>query len=302
MKVSVVIVNHATRDLLLACLESLRRFPPPCDHEAIVCDCASGDGSAEAVRRLPSGPRLVALPRNLGYAHGVNAGIRAATGDLVMVVNADVEFLAATFPDLLAFLAATPRAGVVAPRQVDRRGSLQLSWGADPTIASEWRRRRLQRAFDRGDLRERGRIESWLSATRTLDWVSGSALLVRREAIARAGLMDEGFFVYFEDLDWCRRIRADGWSIHLIPTARIVHHRGESMRAVPVLSEAEYRRSQIRYWSKHRGRAWGAFIAAAIRARYTVRAIGAGASASRAREVLAALAGNGAETAGGTSA
>ena len=251
-KVTAVVVSYNTRDDLLRCLASLAahvRLPL----EVVVVDNASTDGSAAAVRAAYPAARVLESPANQGFSAANNAGIRASSAPQVLVLNSDAELTPGALETLSGLLDARPDVGVVGPRTVNPDGSVQLSFGPDLTPLSEWRQRSLVlglRARRPEALRE---AEQRASREHEPDWVSGSCFLARRAALEAIGGFDEGFFLYEEDADLCRRLRGAGWRVLYTPAAEVRHALGQSMARDPARARREYRRSHLRYYQKHNG-------------------------------------------------
>jgi GT2 family glycosyltransferase len=237
---SIVIVSFNARADLMACLLSLKKNPPSMDHEITVVDNASSDGSADAVRTLP-GVRVIEMGRNAGFAAANNAGIRESRGDLLLLLNSDTLVPPGALNRLVARLRATPVAAIAGPRLVDAHGQPELSFG--PMISPL------------AELRQKHRSVEWIREATTrerfVDWVSGACLLVYRAEAEAVGLLDERFFLYTEDVDFCHAVRMLGRNVLFTPEAQITHLRGRSRASQPAASNAAYRRSQIAFYRKH---------------------------------------------------
>jgi hypothetical protein len=254
MSLTIVIVNYNAREHLEACLQSLASAPPPIAHEIVVVDNASTDGSAAAVSARWPGVTIIELQANVGFAAGNNAGIRATRGDLVLLLNNDTIVPPGAIDALVARLLANPRAAVVGPRLVDGDGRVELSFGPMITPLAELRQKVTMALHARGVGAVSKRVARATSRERSVDWVSGACLLVRRDAAERAGLLDERFFLYTEDVDFCAAIRAQGGLVLFTPEAEIVHLRGRSRATAPAAMNAAYRRSHLAFYEKHHPR------------------------------------------------
>ncbi len=244
LELSVILVSFNGRELLDACLRSLQASLSEIPHEVIVVDNASLDGSADLVaERFPS-VRLMRNSENLGYPKANNQGLAVASGTYVLLLNPDTEMALGVTDRLLSELKGRPDAGGVAPVLRLPSGNIQVSFGRKVTFAAElskklfWNRR-LSRAVDRD------------KKVREADWLGGACLLSRREILERAGGFDEWFFLYFEDIDLCYRIRELGLRLFLIPSVEIRHIGGASTSAVSLFSRYHYRRSQLYFYRKH---------------------------------------------------
>jgi len=237
---SIVIVSFNARADLMACLLSLKKSPPTMEHEILVVDNASSDGSVEAVSRLP-GVQLIEMGRNAGFAAANNVGIRASRGDLLLLLNSDTLVPPGALNRLVARLRATPSAAIAGPRLVDAGGQPELSFGPMISPLNEWR--------------QKHRSADWIRANTSrehfVDWVSGACLLVYRAEAEAVGLLDDRFFLYTEDVDFCHAVRALGRKVLFTPEAEITHLRGRSRASQPAASNAMYRRSQVEFYRKH---------------------------------------------------
>ena len=265
-RLAIVIVSFNTRGDLERCLESLAATPPAAPHEIAVVDNASSDGSAEAVRARWPSVRVLAQPENVGFAAANNIGIRATSGSLVFLLNSDTVVPPGAIDALIARLHAHPDAAVAGPRLVDGSGRVELSFGPMISPLGELRQKTLtalhQRAF--------GPVSQWVeratSAEGFVDWVSGAALLVHRRDAEAVGLLDDRYFLYTEDVDFCAAIRARGRRVLFTPAATITHLRGRSRATAPARMNAAYRRSQIAFYRKHHPR-WAPLLAAYLKVR-----------------------------------
>ncbi len=219
--------------------------------ESIVVDNASADESADLARRL--GARVVANPRNLGFARAANQGLREARTNLVLLLNPDAELRPRAMNALRRVVEVRPRVAVVGPRTRNGDGTIQVSFGSDLTLAVERRQRRLVLGVERRDPAILRQVEEAATREQAPDWVSAACWLARRDALLSVGLFDEGFFLYEEDADLCRRLRAAGWEIAFTPQAEVVHRKGRSAERSAGLARREYDRSHLRYYRKYNG-------------------------------------------------
>lgn len=248
---SIVIVSYNARADLERCLRSLAHAPPATPHEVIVVDNGSPDRSAEAVRAGWPAVRLIAQTQNLGFAAGCNAGIRASRGELVLLLNSDTMVPAGALDRLVARLRAEPDAAVAGPRLVDAAGVPELSFGSMIGPFAELRQKTLIGLAARRVGPVVRYVARIAARERYPDWVSAACLLVRRADAEAVGLLDERFFLYTEDVDFCANLRACGRRILFTPVAEVVHLRGRSRATAAGASEQAYRRSQIAFYEKH---------------------------------------------------
>jgi N-acetylglucosaminyl-diphospho-decaprenol L-rhamnosyltransferase len=238
---SIVIVSFNARADLVNCLVSLAKAPPSRDgHEIIVVDNASTDGSAEAAERIP-GVRVIRMGRNEGFAAANNAGIRESRGDLLLLLNSDTLVPPGALDRLVERLSATEPAAIAGPRLVDGEGRPELSFGRMISPLNEFLQKRRTAPW----------IEAETAREQFVDWVSGACLLVRRADADAAGLFDERFFLYTEDVDFCHAVRKLGRKVLFTPAAEITHLRGRSRAAQPEASRNAYRASHLAFYQKH---------------------------------------------------
>ncbi|PWT81069.1 MAG: glycosyltransferase family 2 protein [Blastocatellia bacterium] len=250
VELSIIIVSFNTRADLERCLHSLVDTPAKVSHEIIVVDNSSSDGSANAARHW-TGVRVIETGTNLGFARANNIGIRASTGEALLLLNSDTVVPPDALDRLVGELKRDSSVGVVGPRLVDANGRPELSFGSMIGPFTELRQKILVRGQERGW----GFATEWIAQatqrTQFPDWVSGACLLVRRADAEAAGLLDERFFMYAEDVDFCAAIRAHHRRIRFTPDVTVVHHRGQSVRTARESTEIGYRQSQIAFYEKH---------------------------------------------------
>jgi len=250
-RLTVVIVSFNTQAELQACLASLAAAPPAVPHEIVVVDNGSGDGSVEMVRTRWPAVRLIEAGANLGFARANNLAIRATNSELVLLLNSDTVVPAGALDTLVATLERHPDAAAVGPRLVDGTGRAELSFGRMIGPLAELRQKRLVRGNDRGQTAIVTRVDRLTRREHTVDWVSGACLLVRRADAEAAGLLDERFFMYTEDVDFCAALRARGRRVIFTPAAEVVHLRGRSAGTAPRATSQAYRRSHLAFYEKH---------------------------------------------------
>lgn len=254
MDLSIIIVNWNTREYLERCLASvgpeIKRLAPR-NVEVVVVDNRSTDGSSDMVRRDFPSVRLIESEKNLGFAGGNNMALQSSVGEHLLLLNPDTEVFPGAIEGLLKYLEAHPRTGAVGPALLNPDGTLQASAYPAPTLGRElWRLLhldRLRRISSYPLLMWRG------EDSQQVDVIQGACLMTRREVLTQVGMLDEGFFMYTEEVDLCLRIRQAGWNIVWLPSLEVVHHGGQSTRQVPSDMFLQLYRSKIRYFRKHQG-------------------------------------------------
>ncbi len=256
--VEIIIVSHNTSDELDACLASVYAHPPDRLDRVVVVDNASTDNTVARARARWSQAHVVALEHNIGFGAANNVALREPGPPLVLLLNSDTIVPAGAIERLVGRLEAT---GVVAagPRLVDADGFPEVSFGPMLTPLGEARQAVRQRLAARRDRFSRRYIQRLVADERQVDWVSGACLLVRRAAILRAGLFDERFFMYEEDVDLCAALRANGGRILFTPAAEITHLRGRSVRRSGQARNVHYDRSHVAFYEKHAPR-WAPYL------------------------------------------
>ena len=259
-KLTVVIVSYNTRKLIRRCLQSLHAFPPGCDYEVRVVDNASRDGSVAMLHKEFPRAKVLANKHNLGYAAAVNQGVELSHAEYVLVLNPDIVLREGSVDRMVQFMDAHPDAGLAGAKLVNTDGSLQHSCRGFYTPATlVMRRTLLGRLFPRHRvIRRHLMLDYDHREARPVDWVIGACMMVRRRAIEDVGGMDERFFLYFEDVDWCFRMSRQGWKVYYVPESEMVHeHRRES--AKPRLSRSFWAHlgSLLRFYEKWNRYAYG---------------------------------------------
>jgi GT2 family glycosyltransferase len=256
MDVSVVIPSFNDRDYLRRCLRSILEHTQGIEYEVIVVDNASGDGSPEMV--AAEFPQVTLLRRadNAGFAVAVNQGIRAARGDLLLLLNSDAMFTSNALPPMHHYLQAHPEVGVLGPKLLDDDGSLQLSCRRFPGFATAFFNRYslATRLFPKNPISTRYLMTNFdHNSIAEVDWVSGACMMLPRQALDRIGLLDERYFIYIEDVDLCQRAHRAGYEVVYFPEVAVLHHIGYSTSSLPSRSIIERHRSMWHYYKKYRG-------------------------------------------------
>lgn len=253
MDLSIVIVTYNSRTPVESCLNSLERYTSSRPSETIVVDNASSDGTVGFIRdRFPK-VRILANDENFGYSRAVNQGIRLSTGKFILILNPDIIVQESSLDRLLDFMDSHPDAGIAGAKLTNPDGSLQYSARAFYTLgALLFRRTFLGKLFPRAKpIRDHLLIEYDHEEEKAVDWIIGACMMVRREALEKVGGMDERFFLYFEDLDWCFRMKRHGWKVYYVPSAVMIHtYERSSARSVFKKPFLFHFLSMMRYYEK----------------------------------------------------
>jgi GT2 family glycosyltransferase len=240
---SIIIVNWNTRDLLAQCLESICDTISNLAFEIIVVDNASTDGSQEMIRQRFPQVRLIENDQNVGFARANNQALIISQGRYFLLLNSDTIVLPHALEKMVQFADAHSDAGIIGCRLFNSDSSLQASWASFPTFWSEV----LGRNF-----RARRLVEEEPLAYE-VDWVGGACMLVRPAAISEVGLLDESFFMYSEETDWCFRMRRHGWKVYYLASAEVIHLGGGSASRTSVTQLVRLYESKMRFFRKHYG-------------------------------------------------
>lgn len=244
---SIVLVNFNDAAHLPECLSAVEANAGRFDPDVIVVDNASTDGSASLVAERFPRVRLIPNEKNEGFSRANNRAVRKSRGEFLLFLNTDVVLRPGAIELLMEEMAAHPDTGVAGPALLTPAGAFQASFGGRTGFFVELAKKAILNRLRTRTLRTNRR-------RREVRWVSGAFLLVRRKAFLDAGGFDEGFFLYFEDIDLCERILDKGWKVIFLPEAVSLHHGGVSTSARPVRSRMEYRKSQLRFYRKHSSR------------------------------------------------
>jgi GT2 family glycosyltransferase len=250
MDISFIIVNWNTSALLLDCLHSILNTVSGFTYEIVVVDNGSRDGSVQAVKQQFSAPvTLIENPDNRGFARANNQALGIARGRFIILLNTDTIVQAGAIASLVRLLEDIPAAAVAGPRMIDQDGSLQNSFDNFPSLATELFNKSLLRFLFPGKFAGKN---SSASTPFEVESIIGACMAIRRDAIQKVGMLDEDYFFFLEETDWCFRLRAAGWKIYHHPGAAIVHLQGQSKKRRPALARIEYYRSLYLFFWKNR--------------------------------------------------
>jgi GT2 family glycosyltransferase len=255
LDVSIIIVNWNTNDLLQNCLQSTLKQAGDLDYEIIVVDNASSDGSGEMVKQKFPQVKLIENTENRGFAAANNQGMAIAQGRYVLLLNSDTVILDNAIAKTVAFADNHPEAAVVGCRVLNPDRTLQPTCFMFPSVLNMflWSTY-LSKLFPKSKFFGRERMTWWnRTDVRDVDVVTGCFMLVRQEAIKQVGMMDERFFVYGEETDWCYRLQKAGWRILFTPNAHIIHLGGASSEQIKSEMVLQLRASILLFLKKHKG-------------------------------------------------
>ena len=249
MKLSIVIVSWNTKDLLEACLRSIYDYPLNRPFEVWVVDNKSKDASVVMVRSQFPQVKLIASEENLGFAGGNNRAIPHCQGEYVLLLNPDTEVKPDALNELVAFMDNCPKAGAAGSRLLNADGTLQPSCHPVPTLGREfWRMFYLDALIPIGTYD----MEKWnMEQPREVDVLMGASMLLRKTALDKVGLLDEGYFMYSEEVDLCFRLQKAGWQLYWVPQSQVVHYWGQSAKQVLTEMFLQLYRGKLRFFRKH---------------------------------------------------
>ena len=253
--IAAVLVNFNAGDELRRALQSIADQQHGRAWEAVVVDNASSDGSAEIALEFAPQVRLIRNADNVGFGRGVNQGIAASTAPAILIMNPDCRLEPGSLATLEGELARHPDCAIVGPRILSPDGSVQGSARGDPDMLTGLfgRASTLRRLLPWLPVAKRNVVDDSVGGTRSIvvDWVSGACMLARRAPLAQVGAFDERFFMYWEDADLCRRLRAQGYHTRYAPAATAVHRVGHSSRTVRAFAIRAFHESAYLYYTIH---------------------------------------------------
>ena len=282
---SIVIVAWNVRELVLDCLASIREAKLGVSYEVILVDNGSADFTVETVSRQFPDTRIVALPKNIGFGAGNNRGLEVMRGRHAVLLNSDTIVLPGGLEACVRHLDEHPEAGVVGPQLLNPDRSKQNCIHNSPNLLSEivgqsLLRRLFPHRYPSKFVDYDGPLE--------VEAVLGACLFVRREVVEQVGMIDEGYFFFLEETDWCHRIRDAGWRIVHLPDAHVIHLYGESTKKkTPLRTRIEYYRSRYLFFRKNRSRAAYLALRAIVMAKIWVGVVFGGRRADEYRKILA---------------
>lgn len=252
---SIIIVNWNVRELLRDCLLSIERGRGELTLEVIVVDSASADGSAAMLAAEFPWVTLIACQENVGFPKGNNLGIAKANGRYILLLNPDTAVLGQALTIMWKYVQDHPDVGIVGAQLLNGDGSVQSSRRRFPKLTtaffeSTW----LEPLAPAGILTRYYAQDLPDDQTVDVDWVTGACMMAPRTAVTAVGGMDEAYFMYSEELDWCRRMKDAGWRVVYLPAAQIIHYEGKSSEQAIVARHINFQQAKLRYFRKYHSR------------------------------------------------
>lgn len=253
---SVIIVSWNTRQTTCDCLKSIFEQSIKLNYEVIIVDNNSSDDSVENIKKQFPSVKLICNKENLGFAKANNIGINASNGKYVCLVNSDIILLDRCFEKLIDFMDNEGSVGLAGPHILNVDGSLQVSCRTFPSIWNNLCQTiGLNYLFPRSPFFSEPFMKYWAhDEDRKVDVLSGCFWIVRREALNKIGLLDESFFMYGEDIDWCKRFHQAGWDVMFYANAKAIHLGGASSNNAPIRFYIEMEKADLQFWKKHHGK------------------------------------------------
>jgi len=260
---SIIVTHYRTPVLLKVCLKSIQDNIGQIEHEVIVVDSQAQEQTKDLIEEKFPQVKLIPFSKNVGYAKLVNKGIKAAQGDYFFIINHDIIVLKDAIPTMLEYMEENPQTGIIGPQLLTFGNQPQASCFKFPTISAILARRTFlgKTGWGRKKIAQFSMQTENLSLVKSVNWVQGSAMLVRKQAAHKVGPLDERFFMYFEDTDWCRRFWQNGYQVIYLPKARVSHYYGRASKKYGAILDVlfnKYTRSHlisfIKYLWKWRGK------------------------------------------------
>lgn len=281
---SIIIVAWNVRDLVLDCLASIRDAELQIRYEVIVVDNGSADGSVAAVQRQFPEASVIALPRNIGFAAGNNQGLLKMNGRHALLLNSDTIVLRGALERCVGYLDAHPEVGVVGPQLLNPDRTKQNCVHNAPVLLSEIVSQSVLRRLSPRRYPSK-RVD--YAAPVEVEAVLGACLFVRHTVVRQVGLIDEDYFFFLEETDWCHRIRQSGFKVVHIPDAHVIHLYGESTKKkVPLRTRIEYYRSRYTFFEKNRSALQIGLLRAVVLVKVALGCVLGGRRASEYRKIL----------------
>ena len=251
---SIIIVSWNVRELLRMCLASVEAGRGSLTLQVVVVDGASSDGSPDMVAAGFPWVELIPCADNVGFPRGNNIGLARATGRFLLLLNPDTVVLGDALPRMIDHLEANPDIGLLGPQLLNPGGSIQSSRRRFPSLATGFFESTWLEGLAPGVLARYYALELPDNTIADVDWITGACVMGPRAVYERIGGLDEGYYMYSEELDWCRRIKDAGWRVVYFPRAQVVHHGGQSSEQAVTARHINFQRAKLRYFRKYHGR------------------------------------------------
>lgn len=252
--VSIVIVSWNVAQLLEDCLNSVYKTTPNLSLEVIVVDSASSDDTVQMVTEKFPQANMMAQADNVGFTRGNNIGLAVAKGKYLFLLNPDTVILDDTISQMVAYLDNNPQIGIVGPHTLNSDMTHQSTRRRFPTIGTAFFESTWLEGFAPNNLLDRYYARDISDdSTAEVDWVQGSALMARRDVYEQIGGLDEGYIMFWEELDWCKRAKLAGWGVIYLGTSKIIHHGGKSTDQAGARKHIHFQESKLRYYKKFFG-------------------------------------------------
>lgn len=253
IKLSIIIVNRNVSGFLKRCLQSILNSPvmSAMETEIIVVDSGSTDNSLDMLSHFPM-IQLISQLENIGFTKCANVGLSVSKGRYILLLNPDTEILDDALVQCVKFLEKNPSVGIVGPQILNSDGTLRPAKRHFPSLKHEllrysWLKNFANHLAENNDSLGNGNY----CDAEEVDWVNGSALVMRRDVYNMVGGLDEEFVMYYEEIDFCRRAKKSAWRIMFLTQPKIIHYQGQSSKQVPVLRRHYHRQSQLTYFRKY---------------------------------------------------
>jgi len=260
MKLSIIITHHNTLELLDLCIKSIKDTVGNLDYEIIIVDSEAKENNQGFIKDKHSEIIYLGFKKNLGYSKIVNEGIRKTQGEYVLILNADIIVLENTISEMINYLNKHKDVGIVGPQLLDFTNNVQASCFNNP----DWKAILTRRTFlgktkwGKNILKNFTPTNTKTDSAQEVDWVQGSAMIFKKNAVDKVGLWDENFFMYFEDTDWCRRFWQNDLKVVYLTNAKMVHYYHRSSKKFGIIIDVIFNKytrthiiSAIKYFKKY---------------------------------------------------
>lgn len=249
---SIIIVNWNTKQLLLDCIASIYGTVKRTSFEIIVVDNASTDGSVEMISLAHPAVKVLVNASNCGFARANNIAMKQMRGRYAAILNSDTRLTESSMDDMVDFMNRHPEAGICGPQLLNADNTKQTSAGDFPVLLTEFMSRRLIRLLFPNVYKRAFRTKfTEFDRPSQVDVIMGACMVVRKKAIESAGILDEDYFFFYEEIDWCYRVRRGGWLVYHLPEIKIYHFGGQSRKELNLKARAESWRSRYLFYYKN---------------------------------------------------